>query len=180
MRRVALVIGGAECVSRDVPAARLLCDQLGIVPEIYVANDQIAKFPGEVVACTLHPDKLRKWMDERRNNKFPDPKSYYCHTGYRGGASQGVPLTMIADWGGSSGLFGFVVARLHGHDRIIFCGVPMDSSTHFVRGLRWTAVSAFTRSWNVRKTEIQQYARSMSGWTAELIGKPDEEWLQCP
>jgi hypothetical protein len=76
-------------------------------------------------------------------------------------------------------MFAYVVARKRGHDRVILCGVPMTGDNHFVRKVKWNAVSAFTRAWNSHRDEMLPYVRSMSGgWTEQLFGVPTKDWLQ--
>jgi len=172
--RVAIVVGGAECWQRDLMELQTMFR--GNRVEYYVVNDQIGEFPHPVVACTLHPDKLPTWLGQRKNNGLEPPLELWCHDGAR---KLNPPRgKMLRDWGGSSGLFAYQVAREHGHDKIVFCGVPMDSSPNGFRGQKWHAVTAFTRAWQTRHQEMLPYARSMSGWTAQLLGKPNEDWLR--
>ncbi len=51
---VAIVIGGAVCWRDDLDAALALIGDVS--PEYYAVNDQIAVFPSDVTACTLHPE----------------------------------------------------------------------------------------------------------------------------
>src|SRR6185312_14812395 len=86
----------------------------------------------------------------------------------------------LKDWGGSVGMFGYVVARHLGFDRVLLCGVPMTNHNHFVRKAPWIAVKCFTDAWKVRRDQMSPYVRSLSGgWTEELFGKPDAEWLEA-
>jgi predicted SAM-dependent methyltransferase len=175
--RIAIVVGGAVGVKEELEQACKLCEP--IEPEFYVVNDQIGVFPLDVYACTLHPDKLRGWLTTRHNNGLSKPLELWCHDGIRHHAPQDLgTIHKLKDWGGSSGLFAYQVARNHGHTKIIFCGVPMTSTPNMFRAQTWHAVGAFTRQWTVHRDEIAKYARSMSGWSAGLIGKPDEEWLR--
>jgi ubiquinone/menaquinone biosynthesis C-methylase UbiE len=174
--RAAIVVGGAECVWDDVARACELCAEAGVAPEFFVVNDMIPEFPGHITACTLHPDKLASWLVQRGNAKLPIPSQCWSHTN---GGSHSSVTNRLKDWGGSSGLFAFQVAREHGHDKVLFCGVPMTvTDKHFVRKANWSACSAFTRQWENHKGDIVPYARSMSGWTATLLGGvPTAEWL---
>jgi hypothetical protein len=85
----------------------------------------------------------------------------------------------LQDWGGSVGMFGYQVARFHGHEHVILCGVPMTTDNHFVRKVRWSAQPAFARAWENHKKEMAPYVRSMSGgWTEELFGVPTQDWIK--
>ena len=48
---------------------------------------------------------------------------------------------------------------------------------HFFDHKRWEFASRYQQAWTKRKNEIASYTRSMSGWTARLLGEPDEVWL---
>jgi len=176
-RRIAIVIGGSERVWNDVELAERMCRENNLDPEYFAANDMIELFPKQIVAVTLHPEKLQKWMSQRHSAKHPMPSEVWSHNG---GSRQSNPHVThrLQDWGGSVGLFCYVVARTRGHDRVILCGVPMNSDNHFVRNSKWTAVSAFTRAWENHKLEMTPHVRSLSGgWTEALFGQPDATWL---
>jgi hypothetical protein len=118
-------------------------------------------------------------MTQRRNNKYPEPVAVYSHDGGDSARHRNPHVThRLKDWGGSVGMFGYVVARERGHDCVILCGVPMTNANHFIRGSKWIAVSAFTRAWENHKSEMLPYCRSMSGGlTEELLGTPTAEWV---
>lgn len=176
-RKVAVVLGGSERVWDDVAFAKLFCMENNLEPEYYATNDMIQQYPNECVAITLHPDKLQTWIGQRRNAGLPPPSGVWSHDG--GDRNNSYVTNRHRDWGGSVGLFGYVVARERGHDRIILCGVPMTSDNHFTRKSKWLAVSAFTRAWEARKVEMTPYCRSLSGgWTEQLFGRPDADWLK--
>lgn len=173
--KVAIVVGGAEEALSDCQRAELWCHSLGVIPEVFVANDMIASFPGKPDRfVTLHPDKLPMWLHARQAKGLPEVKEIWAHRRYKN-----IVTNTTDDWGGSSGLFMVKIARSLGFDRILLCGIPMDPhANHFVRHQRWNACAAFRRSWERRKLEIAPYVRSMSGgWTDQLLGKPDAAWL---
>jgi len=178
-RIVAIVLGGSERVWEDAERARLFCEDNDCDPEFYATNDMIAQWHELIVAVTLHPDKLETWLVQRRNAKLSTPAFVYSHDG---GDSRQRPNSRIThrlkDWGGSVGMFAYVVARSRGHDRVILCGVPMTGESHFVRKSPWIAVSAFARAWENRKDEMTPYTRSLSGGvTGAMFGEPTTEWL---
>ncbi len=169
-RRTAIVLGGAACWRDDLHQALSL---LPNAPEVFAVNDQIVNFSSEFVAYTLHPEKLDGWLDQRAESKLPPPRECWVR---KSGDSCWPDLH---EWGGSSGLFAFQVAREHGHERIIFCGVPMDDSPNAFHR-KAGAVNIYTRHqwvWRRHLKEIRLFARSMSGWTAEKLGQPDENWI---
>ena len=48
---------------------------------------------------------------------------------------------------------------------------------HFFNPEAWRAAEAHHKGWHQALPQIKDRARSMSGWTAELLGKPEAEWL---
>jgi len=71
-------------------------------------------------------------------------------------------------YSGTSAMLGLKIGLRLGYERIILAGVPIDSGhyAHFQVGWQWIA-------------DLLSYCpvRSMSGFTAELLGRYTEEWL---
>jgi predicted SAM-dependent methyltransferase len=172
---VAVVLGGAMCWRQDWEAARKLIGDLPF--RVFAINDQIKTFPDECVAVTLHPDKLVgpiAWLNGRRKAGLPEPEQVWAHR-----KAPEITHDTGLDWGGSSGLFAVQVARREGHQKVIGVGVPMTvDGAHYIRGQKWQSAIAFRPSWIRYKNEIAPHFRSMSGWTAEIFGKPDEAFLR--
>jgi len=173
--RVAVVVGGSESVWQEVEQARELCRIAGVAPEFFVVNDMIAQFAEKCVAVSLHPDKIPGWLSKRRSAGYPEPDQVWSHRTQRG-----VVTNFLTDhWGGSSGLFAAKIAfqELH-HGRVLLCGVPMKvEAQHFIRHQRWNACAAFWRAWLRHREQLIKYVRSFSGNTADLLGRPDVEFL---
>jgi predicted SAM-dependent methyltransferase len=171
---VAIVLGGATCWRQDLESARKLIGNLPF--RVFAINDQIKTFPDECVAVTLHPDKLVgpiAWLNGRRKAGLPEPEQIWAHR-----KAPEITHDTGMDWGGSSGLFAVQVARREGHQKIIGVGVPMTvGGAHYIRGQKWQSAIAFRPSWIRYKNEIAPHFRSMSGWTAEIFGTPDEAFL---
>ena len=174
-----MVLGGGARVWDDVFAARAFYQRHGLEPVWFAANDMIEHFPAPIAAVTLHPAKLNQWLAARRQRGYPMPAQVYAHVGADSRQYPNVNIThRLKDWGGSVGMFGYIVARHLGLDRVLLCGVPMNSDNHFVHNASWTAVKAFTRPWEAHRDEMLPYVRSMSGgWTEQLFGTPDAAWL---
>jgi hypothetical protein len=177
--RVAIVIGGGADVLAEYAAVRELipaCDFMWHNDRLdyFVCNDMIAQFPEPIDhAVTLHPGKLRGWLRERRDRIGTVPVRTWCHRGNVVGFTDSTP-----DWGGSSGLFAVKIAREQGHERIILAGVPMTvEGSHFRRRERWAAAHGFRPAWQRRADELAPFVRSLSGWTQEIFGAPDQAWL---
>ncbi len=82
----------------------------------------------------------------------------------------------IEDWwkpSGSSALLGVQAALRMGYTRIVLCGCPLIGQND--KGGKY---ETFRAGWKERKDSVGPYVRSMSGWTAELLGKPTAEWMR--
>lgn len=180
--RTALVLGGAACVWEDVDAALDLTEAQGTV----ACNDVGAAWPGDLDAwVTLHPEKMAAWSRQRADaghkscdriisQHDPRPSRIFASvsatTDFR---------FMGQTASGSSGLFALKVALIDlGFDRAILCGVPLVAADkHFFDAKEWRGATAHRQGWKEALPEIAERARSMSGWTAQLLGQPTEDWL---
>ena len=180
--KVAVIVGGADCVLAEYVEAERLCAEAGVDFTTLVINDMIAEFQDHVDhAVTLHPDaRLNQWLDERQKNCLPAPANVWAHRK----ADIGVNMVtrVCPEWGkGSSGLLAVKIALQElGCDRIILCGVPMTmEGGHFKRKQPWKAVTNnFRAEWQARQSELAPYVRSWSGWTAELFGVPTLDFVK--
>lgn len=164
-----LIIGGADNVKADVAAAL----ELFTPDAIIVVNDQIRDWPGRIdYGVTLHFEKLPGWLPGRRERQRYLPQ-VWTHTEAKDSDRY------LEHWReGSSGLFAVQVALHEGFDRIVLAGVPMVSTrAHYFSPKPWIAASSYQKAWRERHTELQPFVRSMSGFTKELLGEPDADWL---
>jgi hypothetical protein len=182
--KIALVLGGAATVWSDARAAMEMGEFHGAV----ACNDASAAWPGELdAAVSLHAEKFGVWMERRARSGFAPPAQVIghdtartsvlrmpaCVTGYTSHLFEGQKET------GSSGLFALKVALIDlGFDRAVLCGVPMNEvSAHFFDEAPWGGALSHRRGWHEALTVIKGRARSMSGWTKDLLGPPDAAWL---
>jgi len=168
----ALVIGGAECVWKEIELATKL-----FKPDVVVAANDIAiNLPAVDHWCTMHPEKMNRWLEARRKNDYHDPVLWTAAHRKR---HFNLPFKQIPHTGGSSGLLAVNVARFRAKaTRIVACGIPMTTDGgHFVRGVPWTASQHYRKAWNDQAAELAKCLRSFSGWTAETFGLPTAEWL---
>lgn len=171
---LAVVLGGARCVWEDLERLSALAE-----PDVVVAtNDAGAHYRGPLHHwATLHYEKLPAWMAERESRNLPPAENVWVHD-RAPAAFQG---RRLADWGGSSGLFAVRVALAAGCERVVLCGVPMEmEEAHFFDSRRWGFAGRYRQAWTRHAEEIAASVRSMSGWTAQLLGEPDEVWLSQP
>lgn len=165
----ALVIGGADCLAADLDA---LGPWGGVVVGV---NDAGTCFPVDCVV-TLHPEHTPKWQRARKAAGLPDV-TWYSH----GGGERFDVEVCSPHWRwkrGSSGLLAVYVA-LHviGCDRVVLAGVPIDASPNRYRpGRAWESSNRYRDAWVSLRSELTD-VRSVSGWTAGLLGAPDAEWL---
>lgn len=148
------------------------------VDAVYAVNDAAAQYPGALAEfVTLHPEHLSRWLGERRAAGLPEPGDIVAHS-----ASEHVTEVDDYRWpgmdtSGSSGLFAAKRALLK-HEHVVLCGVPMDAARgHFFNSAPWTDVEAFREAWRLALPHLVDRVRSMSGWTADLLGRPDFLWL---
>lgn len=84
-------------------------------------------------------------------------------------------------YGSDSGLFACHVALKLGYDKIILCGIPLDSSRKFFE-MKEMPNHQFDTTVNLQiwRSEVPVFEnkiRSMSGNTKEMLGAPTKEWL---
>lgn len=167
---IALVLGGATCVVDDFDAAL----NMGPFDGILGCNHVGIHWPGRFDAwCSLHADKLKRpWVEGRRRRGLPDHKALIGigDTEHRFAGQTGP---------GSSGLFALKVALVDlGFDRAVLCGMPMSpAAAHFDDPASWAAAEQYHQGWRDALPHIAHRVRSMSGWTRDLLGAPDADFI---
>jgi hypothetical protein len=181
--RVALVLGGAACVWSDVDAAQALGEFAGAVGCNHIGID----WPGRLDAwVTLHLEYQGQWARARRARGLPD---HHAIIGNEAARSSTKPQGCIDRFtengfpgqvhGGSSGLFALKVALVDlGFDRAVLCGVPMEPGAAHIRDAGpWVHADHYRKAWIEALPQIRDRARSMGGWTQQLLGAPDAGWI---
>lgn len=171
-----LIIGSAACVLNDLEAAR----EISSFHDVIAVKHAAAAYSGRLIAMvSLHPEKLGATLLERKRQGFDMGFKVWCHSasGQRGRPTGRVDHVLPEDWGGSSGLFAVQVARHLGYERIVLAGIPIDGTAHFNSPDPMEKHERYRSAWLARRGEIAAYVRSMSGWTASVLGRPDAEWL---
>lgn len=175
---IALVLGGADCVWRDLIEARRC---VGDEPWVIVAtNNAGVQYPGEVAHwASFHVELFPKWIAERSALGYAAAACYWSVRRNLRHPIPNVPEHRTVDpWGGSSGLIAAQVGMMVA-DKVILCGVPMDTRPHFVRGTEWREALTHQRAWERHRLELLGRVKSMSGWTAQLLGLPTKEWVDA-
>jgi len=172
-----IILGGAACVWDDLAKAERLCDADCVI----AINDAGASHNGHLDHwVSLHPEKFDNWLRQRTARGLSPPGSIWFHknVGEREVRRFGGEFRSLEDLGGSSGLFAVRVALEVGATHVILCGVPMDPEQgHYFDKKPWKEGRKYQAAWEKSRDEMAGRVRSMSGWTARLLGEPDEVWL---
>jgi len=170
---IALILGGADCLKADMAAALAL-----FTPSVIIAvNNAGFDHPGPVDHwVTMHPDKMPSWIRKRRANGYPDAGTLW-RPRHRTQAGE-LDWREFPSWGGSSGLAACVVAVKALEIRAVLAGVPMQPErAHYDDPKRWNDCQHYLSNWKTWLPHMQGRIKSMSGWTRELLGAPDQVWL---
>lgn len=177
---LAVVIGGANCVWQDVLALYAIA-----TPDIVITvNDATAYYPGHVDAiATLHPRYLddKHWISSRIERGYNKPERIFSQS------RKNHVTDVIADYNwpemtftGSSGLFGVRVALEYYNCSVVCCGVPMTKeNNHFFDNNKWGDAVLFADQWDKVLHRLAGRVKSMSGYTADLLGKPTKDWCNA-
>lgn len=182
--RIALVLGSAACVWDDVSAASSLGEFDGAVG----CNDLGVVWPGRLDAwVSQHADFFVRWVAMRERRGLPPHDRIFVVDGARMEPRLSPAVTDFTTHlfpgqthSGSSGLFALKVALVDlGFDRAVLCGVPMrDDASHLRDGdAPWNGAEAHRAGWLEALPQIEARARSMSGFTADLLGQPTAAWI---
>jgi hypothetical protein len=84
-------------------------------------------------------------------------------------------------WHGSSSLFATYICKALGYDKVVLAGCPLDSAGHWyfgpeIEGPSWTG-NCFQAWLDFARDPYATRVRSMSGYTAQMIGEASKEWV---
>ena len=83
-------------------------------------------------------------------------------------------------WHGSSALFGVLCCIAMGYQKIVLAGAPLDGKGHWyytdIPGPKWTG-ETYQAWFEFAAAKKAEMVKSMSGYTAQLLGKPSKKWL---
>lgn len=175
----ALVLGAALCMREDAEAAM----DLAPFDTVIAVKGAVMHWPSRVdVWVTLHPERARADVGKRVRAGLPRPALQVCHEGkrYREEFDLTVPYLFEGQTiSGSSGLFGVKVALYLKHTRVVLCGVPMQNKAGKLdQASEWAGEKIYRKGFEQAMPHICNNVRSMSGWTAQLLGKPTTAWLE--
>ena len=171
----ALVLGDAASVFEEIEAALDLAE----VDAVAACNNMIVNWNGHLdYAVTLHPEACRDWVGIVEALRLREAAGLNRPETWAHAPSAGIDR-WTKHWRGSSGLHAVTALLEIGFDRIVLAGVPLsESDGHFYDRRPWHAAPSFRSGWLAHVSEIRTRVRSMSGWTAELLGRPSVEWLR--
>lgn len=192
--KTALVVGCAANVWDDVTRAYRLTEEWDAICCVKSAG---VHWEGHFdVWATLHPEMMDKYETERKTLGFPNgyeiiapPAVELGDHGKKGNVARRISYR----WPGmnssaSSGIYGVKVMLDSGYDRVVIAGIPMSTEGgHFlpasknahglIRGDTWKHRDSFIPGFRDTLPFIQGKVKSMSGYTAEVLGTPTPEWL---
>jgi hypothetical protein len=172
----ALVLGGAMGLFEEEAAARAM----GFVPDILVATNHAGRDREEPVDhwVSFHQELFPLWLKERRARGLADPGQLWTCAPAPAPKSLDLPVRKAANWRGSSGLLAVTVALELGASHVVCCGVPLrKEGEHYDKPGLWRDAGNYRAGWVNHAAVMAGRVRSMSGWTAELLGQPDPAWL---
>jgi len=168
MKKPLVITGSHPDVVADmlaVPCREIECDLMAI------GLDAVDKYIWPILyVATYHPEDI---AEIRKHRESAGGNIDYKIIGHE--ARPEIDI-VIKDWwkpSGSSTLLGVQAAiQVLGYDRIILCGCPLTG-----KSAKGNGYESFRNGWEPRRGMLTDRVRSMSGWTAELLGKPTEEWI---
>lgn len=176
MKTVALIIGGAQGVWEELAEAIEFLKGRSFI--IVAVNDAGHLYEGQIDAwATLHPEFVNDWRAARREAGGNNDYRMIVHANRRALFDvEVVPQT----WHASSGIYAAQVAiDALGCAGAILCGVPLDPERgHIAADGEWTEFPMY-RPGVVKAHAAGAPIRSMSGWSASVLGQPDKAWLKA-
>lgn len=171
---IAIILGGSPAVWTELAAAKAM---LGARRYVVVAANLAGRdAPNRIDAwVSLHSDLIATWAADRKGNA-----DFRAFTPTRHPDALGAEI-VAERWPGSSGLYAAQVALYEvGASAAILCGVPMDSSAgHFAVPGPWASTTSYRRAFEAALPTIGGRVRSMGGWTSQLFGRPEPEWIEA-
>lgn len=171
MIETALILGGSKNVFSDIEEAF----SFKYYDYVIAVNDIGTEFEWINHWVTMHPDKMPRWLEQRRYNNFPDPLNFWTSVDRK--VPNGITFEQIRNTRGGSGLLAIYVARKLGATKIVLAGIPMESNAeHYHTSGNWKECRLYRKIWEA-DTSLKIDVRSVSGWTKNFLGVPTIDWF---
>ena len=172
--RILIVVGAAPGALEDVNTFLARRVENGAPKDagvdFMIIGMDAAFFPTPVkYLATYHPSDIEEAHKRREAAGLNTDYTIIAHQQYKDKVSLIIPCQSPS---GSSALLGVLAGIKYGYRKIIVCGCPLIGVN--AKGNKY---ESFQKGWTAKINEIKNVTRSMSGWTMELLGAPDVEWL---
>jgi len=167
MNNVIVLIGCAPCWDNDLNRFK----EFGISFDIGAIGLD-CPYEGEIkYFFTYHPDDIQLNNEKRKKRGLSLDYTIISHV-----FDKNHMVSQTEPWespSGSSAMLGTLFSMRIGYKKIILCGCPLEGNND--KGFSY---KPFRKGWETRKEKVINKVKSMSGWTAEFLGKPEEDWLK--
>ena len=175
----ALCLGSAACKDDDLKRARGLGISVEYGWTLIAVNHAARDWPGELPhRASYHPNLFSRGRSRARAARFPAGRKALDGNTAAHPAEHGHHIRR--QLGGSSGLLAVTVAKHLGATAAVCCGILLDRlQGHYDSPEKpWRDASNYRHGWtNHKDSGDLANVKSMSGWTAELLGEPDRAWV---
>jgi len=170
--RILLVIGSAPGIGEDI--ARFFDMGVGRdrVDYMLIGFDAVENVSAHCLYfATYHPDEIQRSKERRHRYGGNTDFLVISHQQQAGDVEMVVPIIGPS---GSSAMLGCLAAIQIGYERIVLCGCPLHGTND-----KGSSYEGFRQGFEYEgnRKQIMGKVKSMSGWTAEFLGDPTEEWL---
>jgi hypothetical protein len=166
-----LILGSAHCLKQDTEAVLRLVDDFDVlaINDAGVVTDIPVKY-----WVSQHPEGFFVPLHGRSYVWDAMGMGAKTISFYRPPCGR-VDMIVNVDHRGTSGLYAIRVGKRLGYKKIVLCGVPL-TKTGYSAGLPRRTFNEPDRVWKIWEDEFKSGklsgVSSMSGWTAELLGRP--------
>ena len=179
-RDVLLIVGDSTHVIDDLEEFIKICP---ITFDTMAMNYSYKVIPWEIqhfIAGDSHMEDMQKCADD-----IPDTCMKHCWNPKSEGFHYRWLRNSKGGWNGTTANLGIKIGIALGYTRIVLAGIPMDDSGNWYAPLlpeddikKNKDHRSHLWKWNeIASRPISRLLRSMSGNTAELLGKPTEDWV---
>lgn len=175
----ALIFGRAKTVWEEIAAAK----ELSHFDYVLAVGPVAIDYPGEIDAWVwFHTELFEDCALRRAHKGHPPARSYWANL--RRGILQPkreVPHVNRIDCdGGASGLIAtYVALDYFKATHVVLAGCPMTAEGgQYDTPKPWREAVKHRQAWLDNQAKLKERVRSMSGWTAELLGSPTVDWLR--